>query len=90
MKFVSVFFLFFLIICPFTGKSQSPSAFPAEITFSYIPQPVMVSGQSRLLYELRITNFGAKTIRIEKLDVTGEGTAQLATYKGEEMEKLLV
>jgi hypothetical protein len=71
--------------------AQSPSAFPVDITAGRSPQPVTADGRSRLLYELHLTNFSPKPIEVTGLDVLGgDGTGQLAGYRGEALEKLLV
>ena len=71
--------------------AQSPSAFPIDITAGRAPQPVMADGRSRLLYELRLTNFSPKPIELTGLDVLGGDSAgPVASYRGEALEKLLV
>jgi len=72
------------------GPAQSHSAFPVDIVAGPAPQPVMADGRARLLYELRVTNFSVGPIELLGLDVLGaNGTAPLASYRGEPLEKLL-
>ncbi len=70
---------------------QSPSAFPVDVRASLGPQPVMVNGRARLLYELHLTNFSPKPIELIGLDVLGADSVRpLATFRGEELEKMLL
>ena len=72
------------------GLAQSHSAFPVDIIPGPAPQPVMADGRTRLLYELHLTNFSASPIELLGLDVFGgDGARPLASYRGEELEKLV-
>ncbi len=78
------------LLLPLPALPQSHSAFPVDITAGPAPQPVMANGRSHLLYELHLTNFSATPIELLGLDVFGgDGAAPLASYRGEELEKLL-
>jgi len=80
-----------VLIFPVQAHSQLSSAFPVDISVAYIPRPVVADGRNRLLYELHLTNFSPKPIELIGLDVFGiNGTRPLASYRGEELEKLLV
>ncbi len=73
------------------GLAQSPSAFPVDISAGPAPQPVTADGQSRLLYELHLTNFSPMAIELTGLEVLGGDDARpLASYRSEALEKLLV
>jgi hypothetical protein len=79
------------LLFPVHGLTQSPSAFPVDITAARAPQPVTADGRSRLLYELHLTNFSPKPIELTGLDVIGgDDAGPLASYRGEALEKLLV
>jgi hypothetical protein len=71
--------------------AQFHSAFPVDISAGRAPQPVMADGRTRLLYELHLTSVSASPIELLGLDVFGgHGAVLLASYRGEELEKLLV
>jgi hypothetical protein len=81
----------FALLLSLQGPSQSHSAFPVDITAGPAPQPVMADGRFHLLYELHLTNFSASSIELLELDVIrGDGASPLASYRGEQLEKLLV
>ncbi len=51
----------------------------------------MAGGRTHLLYELHLTNFSASSITLNALDVFGDDErAPLASYRGEELERLLM
>jgi murein DD-endopeptidase MepM/ murein hydrolase activator NlpD len=80
-----------LTVLSLQGRAQTHSAFPVDIVPGPAPQPVMADGRARVLYELHLTNFSARPIELLALDVFRDhGTAPLASYRGEELEKLLV
>jgi murein DD-endopeptidase len=73
------------------AQSQSPSAFPVEITAAHAPQPVMADGRLRLAYELHLIDFSPKPIELNALEVFGaDPSAPLASYHGDALQKLLV
>lgn len=79
------------LLLPFQTLAQSHSAFPVDIIAGPAPQAVMTDGRTRLLYELHLANFSASPIQLLGLDVFGgDGAVPLASYRGEELEKLLV
>ena len=83
--------LVLIALLPLQGRAQSHSAFPVDIVAGPAPQPVMADGRAHLLYELHLTNFSASQIELLALDVLGEDSAApLASYHGQELEKLLV
>ncbi len=88
---LAVAFFAFALFFTAQGLAQSPSAFPVDITAGPGPQPVMADGRTRLLYELRLTNFDPRPIELTGLDVlSGEDARPLARYRDESLEKLLV
>jgi hypothetical protein len=80
------------ILVPPECRAQTHSAFPVDFVAGPSPQPVIADGRAHLLYELHLTNFSASPIVVLALDVLGgDGAATpLASYRGEELEKLLV
>ena len=75
-------------LLPVAALAQSPSAGPVDVRASLGPQPVMVDGRARLLYELHLTNFSPKPI--EPIALGADSVRLLATLRGEELEKILL
>jgi murein DD-endopeptidase MepM/ murein hydrolase activator NlpD len=79
------------VFLPHRGLAQSHSGFPVDIVAGPLPQVVMAGGRAHLLYELHVTNVAPIPIEVVALDVFGDdGTAALASYRGEALEKVLV
>jgi hypothetical protein len=79
------------VFLPHQGLAQSHSGFPVDIVAGQMPQPVTADGRARLNYELHLTNVAPIPIEVVALDVYGdEGTAPLASYRGEALGKVLV
>lgn len=79
------------VLFPLQSRAQTHSAFPVDIVAGPAPQPVMADGRAWLLYELHLTNFSASPVELLALDVFGDDSAApLASYRGEELERLLV
>lgn len=86
-----VLVLIITLLCPVLGRAQSHSAFPVDIVAGPAPHPVRADGRTRLLYELHLTNLSASPIELLQLAVFGnDGNTPLASYRGEQLEKLLV
>lgn len=82
---------FLTVLLTHQSLAQSHSGFPVDIVAAPVPQPVMVDGRVRLLYELHLTNVAPIPIEVVALDVYGdEGTVPLASYRGEALGKALV
>ena len=73
---------------PAVALAQSPSAFPVDVAAT-TPHPVAAEGRQRLLYELRLTNFSPRVVRLTGVDVFGAGGAPLASYRGDAVKALL-
>lgn len=79
------------VFLPYQSLAQSHSGFPVDIVAGPAPQLVMADGRAHLLYELHLTNVAPIPIEVVALDVFGdEGTAALASYRGEALGKVLV
>jgi murein DD-endopeptidase len=79
------------LFLPHQSLAQSHSGFPVDIVAGPAPQLVMADGRAHLLYELHLTNVAPIPIEVVALDVFGrEGTAALASYRGEALGKVLV
>ena len=71
--------------------AQAHSGFPVDIIAGPAPQQVMADGRVHLLYELHLMNVAPIPIEVVALDVFGdEGTAALASYRGEALGMALV
>jgi murein DD-endopeptidase MepM/ murein hydrolase activator NlpD len=75
--------------CCLASAAGAHSAFPIDVVVARSPQPVAAGGQTRLLYELRLTNFAPKPIWLTGLDVSSDA-GTLASYRGEAIEPLLL
>ena len=78
------------MLLPLQGLAQSHSAFPVDIIGGPAPQPVMVDGRIRLVYELHLTNFAPWPIEVTGIEVLGNGPSPFASYHREALEKLVV
>jgi murein DD-endopeptidase len=79
------------LLLPFCASAQTQSGFPVDIAIPIGPSPVKADGKTRLLYELRITNFYDGAIDLAQIDVIGDDpAAPIASYRGEALEKLLM
>ena len=77
-----------LIALPFAAVA-APTAFPVEISAGKPPQAVMADGRSRLLYELRLTNFAPRAMTLHQLTVSDAQGRMLATYDAKTLEAML-
>lgn len=95
MNFIRVtrYFIIVLLLGPiFHGKirAQSHSAFPVDISINSEPHPVKAAGRIRLLYELRLTNFGTIPVEIAGIDIlAGDTTKTLFTFHDGALEQLI-
>jgi hypothetical protein len=72
------------------GMAQTHSGFPVDIVAGPPPQPVSSDGRSWLLYELHLTNYAPLPIELTSIEALGNGGSTLASYRGEELEKLVI
>lgn len=68
-------------------SAQKPSAVPVDLEIPMPPTPVEADGKTHLLYELHVTNFGAKSLELTRVEVLrdGAGDSPLAAYEGAEL-----
>lgn len=79
------------LLLPALGLAQPQSGFPVDITAGPAPQPVMVDGRIRLVYELHLTNVAPIPIEIIALEVfSGDASTPLASYRNDALQNLLV
>lgn len=68
---------------------QAPSAFPVTISPGPRPWPVVSEGSTYLLYELNITNCSPLQLKLESVEVLGDGGEPLVQYTGADLAKRL-
>jgi murein DD-endopeptidase len=78
------------LLLPLRVLAQSRPAFPVDITTGPAPQPLMVDGRIRLVYELHLTNFAPWPIEVTGIDVFGNGASPLASLHRDELDKRVV
>jgi murein DD-endopeptidase len=68
-------------------SAQKPSAVPVDLEIPAPPNPVKANGKIHLLYELHVTNFGARSLELTRVEVLrgGAGNPPLAGYEGVEL-----
>src|SRR5262249_26365844 len=68
-------------------SAQKLSAIPIDIEIPVAPTPVKANSKVNLLYELHLTNFGARSLEITRLEVLKDETdaLPLASYKNAEL-----
>jgi murein DD-endopeptidase len=50
----------------------------------------MADGRNRLLYELHLANYAPLPIQLTAIDVLGDGTTALASYRGQALDKVVI
>lgn len=70
------------------AHAQSRSGLPVDIQVPLPPAPVVADGQTRLVYELRITNFAPVPFDLREIDVVADGTS-IARFSDGDLEGLL-
>jgi hypothetical protein len=66
------------------------SGFPVDIGVAKAPAPVSAGGQTRLLYELRITNFYAGDVALDRVEIHAPDGRVLATLGGPALDAQLM
>ena len=79
-----------LFVAQAAAAQPTHSGFPVDIAVAKAPGPVTAGGRTRLLYELRITNFYAGSIELDRLEVRAPDGRALATLSGEALEAQLM
>src|SRR5271167_432743 len=77
-------------LVPLCSLAQTHSGFPVDIAAGPWPQPVMADGRLRLLHELHLTNYAPLPIQLTGIDVLGDGTSALASYRGQALDKVVI
>lgn len=88
---LAAFLLLLLVPVRATAQETLVLPIPADvIAAGPPPRPVMADGRLRLLYELRITNFGSKRpMELTRLEVLGDGVL-IASYASEALDTLIM
>ena len=86
-RFMKRFFAYLAVFFAGAGWAfgQTPSAFPVTIVPGPRPWPVVSEGSTYLLYELTITNCSPLQLKLEGVDVLGDGSEPLAQYSGADL-----
>ena len=72
------------------AAQSSPRPSPVEIRCPRPPIAVVTEGKTILAYELHVTNFGARSLKLNELRIgTGAGTGVLATYRDSALRALI-
>lgn len=69
--------------------APAPLNLPFDINVPFAPIPFRADGRSHLAYEIHITNFSPAELKLESIEVTGNGGRAIAKYEGEELASLL-
>jgi len=72
------------------GPAQSPSVVPVEVRVASPPQTVRGEGVLHRLYELRLSSFAPREVRLEALQILDQSGAELARIEGEALDRLMV
>jgi len=73
------------------GQAELTPGAPVEATIPIAPMPVKSNGQIHLAYELHVTNFEARNLTLNRIEVFAQGnsTTPLASYRDTELTNLL-
>src|SRR5258706_3651125 len=74
-----------------SAQAQLAAGAPVEATIPIAPMPVKSNGQIHLAYELHVTNFEARNLTLNRIEVLAQGnsTTLLARYRDTELANLL-
>jgi hypothetical protein len=70
-------------------KKPSPFGVPLELEVPVVPVPFVGNGQTHLVYEIHLTNFGPFEVGLRRIDVLSAGKS-IATFEGGEMNSALL
>ncbi len=69
--------------------SRAPLDMPVEMTVPLEPAAFRGDGKTHVAYELHVSNFALATLKLDRLEVFGNGDQPLAKYEGEELNARL-
>lgn len=74
-----------------SAQTQLTAGAPVEATIPIAPMPVKSNGQTHLAYELHVTNFEARNLTLNRIEVLAQGssTTPLAGYRDTDLANLL-
>lgn len=78
------------LLLPICSVAQTHSGFPVDIVVGPPPQPVTVNGRTALVYELHLTNYASLPIEVTGIEVFGDGTNVLASYRGQTLDSVMI
>lgn len=76
-----------LLVAPSPLFAQLKGMIPVDIRVPKPPIAVWSEGQQRLVYELRVTNIGRKSLGIKRVEVSAAGAA-LASWEGDSLKSI--
>lgn len=79
-----------LFLAQAAAAQPAHSGFPVDISIAKTPAPVTVDGRTRLLYELRVTNFYAGSVELDRVEVRAPDGRGLATLSGKALDAQLM
>jgi hypothetical protein len=75
---------------PAAESAVAAQAIPVELRVPFAPIPVRSEGQWHLVYEIHVTNYGSKPLRLHGLDVLAPGSAApLASWSSESVGTII-
>jgi murein DD-endopeptidase len=77
-------------LLPICSVAQTHSGFPVDIVAGPPPQPVTVNGRTALVYELHLTNYASLPIQVTGIEVFGDSTNAVASYRGQALDKVMI
>jgi hypothetical protein len=82
----------FLALSTIDGSShaQSKSILPVKVEIPFVTSPVRGNGEYNLVYEIHLTNFWKKDLRLERIEAFAEGgRSPIAKIAGEKLAGIL-
>ncbi len=71
------------------APAETPSVVPVEVRLANSPQTVRGEGVSHRLYELRLSSFAPREMRLEAVQILDQTGAALARLEGEALDRLI-
>jgi len=63
---------------------------PVDIRVPALPIPVVSRDSTRLVYELRLSNWGRRDLMVQSVEVRGDDAAVLARWEGDDLKKAMI
>lgn len=79
-----------LFLAHAASAQPAHSSFPVDISLAKAPAPVTAGGRTRLLYELRVTNFYSGSVELDRVEVRSPDGSPLVTLSDEALDAQLM